>query len=116
VSASKPKLVAVENRPADQADAPPPQPQPSRSGRWIQLGLVVAAVTAASVAVWQTQRVDALSGQVESLEVELGAAQAALGAYEQRFGEIRTSVGELQAQLGELEALVETSPASRLAP
>jgi hypothetical protein len=114
VNASKPELVVVETPAAVQEDATPPRP--SRSDRWIRLGLLVAVVVAALVAVWQTQRVDVLSGQVEGLEIELGQAQEALGLYEHRFGEIRASVGDLRAQLGDLERLVETSPEFPRAP
>jgi hypothetical protein len=112
VSASKPKLAAVEVLPADQLSAPLPQAQSAPPNRWIQAIVILALLAAASAAVWQTQRVETLTEQVEDLQVELGEAQGALGAYEVRFGEIGASVGGLRAQLGELEALVEAPPVS----
>ncbi len=116
MSPSKPNLVAVEAPRKAPADQRPLQPRPPRPNRRIQLALVVSLVAAVVAVVWQTQRVDALFGQVERLEVELGAAQQALSVYENRFGEIRASVGDLRDQLGELEALVESPPTPTPAP
>ncbi len=105
------KLVAVDSPGGDATAQKPPRQRSSgresRTGFWLLAALLVIAATAVA---FQTSRVDALSGQVESLQTELSTARAALHSYESRFTEIHASVAELRSQLTELETLVEERP------
>ena len=107
------KLVALASPPGESTTQDPPQQRSnwrkSRNGFWLLAVLLAVAVAAVA---FQTNRVDELSGQVESLQTELSTTRAALNGYESRFSEIRSSVVELRSQLSELETLVEERPAS----
>lgn len=121
---AKPKLVPVGETEGPKTAPPPPagapsEPQRDRRGRifmWLFAVAVVLLLLAFYGLSAQTRRVEALSGQVEGLELQLSAANAQLRSYDMQLELVRESVVDVLQQMSVLHELVNTDPMAPSAP
>ena len=121
---SKPKLVSVSGSESPEPASAPPAgadslPKTTSEGgifKWLFVVAVVLLLVALYGLSAQARRVEALSGQVEGLEVQLSAASVQLRNYDMHLMLVRKSVGDVLEQMGILHELVNTDPMAPSVP
>ena len=86
---------------------------PSRTYRWVGIGLVVALVAALVLFTQQLQRAEQAEARVGSLEKQLVEAEFQILAQKAQMASVRVAVDDLASRIGVLQQVVsESQPAT----